>query len=141
MRPAVLQRVLLLVGVAFVAGLTAFAVIRRDDEPSAAALPAAAPAPGGGWFKARAAPLPAKRKTRRTDCSIAVSAATMGVAHPVLPCRAQLYVEFNDRRVLTRVIGRGAPGRSEFGVTRALADELGLHGIQQIKWRFAVASP
>jgi hypothetical protein len=140
-KPALALRLLALVGVALVAGLAAYAVIlRQDDEASSAALPVAAPAPGGGWFKARAAALPAPRKTRRTDCSVALSAKTLGVAHPVLPCRAQLYVEFGDRRVLTRVIGRGAPGRSEFGITRALAEKLDLHGVKQIRWRFAVAA-
>jgi hypothetical protein len=139
-RPALAQRLLALVGVALVAGLAAYAVIRHGEEPSSAALPAAAPAPGGGWFKARAAALPAPRKPRRTDCSVRLSAKTLGVAHPVLPCRAQVYVEFDGKQVLTRVIGRGAPGRSEFGITRALAEELDLHGIKQIRWRFAVAA-
>jgi rare lipoprotein A (peptidoglycan hydrolase) len=42
--------------------------------------------------------------------------------------------------VLTQVIDRGpyAPGR-EFQLTKALADEIDLHGVQPIKWRFAVA--
>ncbi len=61
------------------------------------------------------------------------------MAHPVLPCGVQVYLELGDRRVLTRVIGRGSGARSEFAVTRALADELGLHNRQLIRWRFAVA--
>jgi hypothetical protein len=52
----------------------------------------------------------------------------------------QVYLELGDRRVLTRVIGSGSGKRAEFAVTRALADELGLHNRQQIRWRFAVAS-
>jgi len=70
-----------------------------------------------------------------------LTAKTLGVAHPVLPCNAQVYLELGNRRVLTRVIGRGSGTRSEFAVTRALADELNLHGRQKIKWRFAAASP
>ena len=139
MRPAVALRLLALVAVALLGALIAVAVEREASDSSAGTLPAAAPAPGGGWFKARAAALPAPAKTRPTDCSVALSARTIGVMHPVLPCRSQLYVEFGKTRVLTRVIGRGVPARSEFGVTKALADALGLHGLAQIKWRFAAA--
>jgi hypothetical protein len=40
--------------------------------------------------------------------------------------------------VLTQVIDRGpnAPGR-EFNVTKALADEIGLHGTERIRWSYA----
>ena len=139
MRSGLALRLLALAGVALLAVVVTVAVKREGEDSSASALPAAAPAPGGGWYKARAAALPAPAKTRPTDCSVALSAKTIGVMHPVLPCRAQVYVEFGGVRVLTRVIGRGSPARSEFGVTKALADELGLHGLAQIKWRFAVA--
>jgi hypothetical protein len=129
----------MLTAVALLAVVVVVAVRREDASSSAAALPVAAPAPGGGWYKARAASLPAPATPRPTDCGVAVSAATVGVMHPVLPCRAQVYVEFAGTRVLTRVVGRGVPARSEFGVTKALADKLGLHGLQQIRWRFAAA--
>ena len=117
----------------------ALAITRERSDSQASALPVAAPAPGGGWFRARAAAIKAPRKTRTTDCSVAITAKTIGVAHPVLPCRVQLYVEFEGRRVLTRVIGRSPRRGTEFGLTQALADELDLHGVQQIRWRFAVA--
>jgi hypothetical protein len=132
-------RLLALAGVALVAALVALAVTSRDSNSSSATLPEAAPAPGGGWFKAMAAPLPAIARTRRTDCNVALGPRTIGVAHPVLPCRAQVYVEFEGERVLTRVIGRGAPRLSEFGLTSALAEELGVHDRRQIQWRFAAA--
>jgi hypothetical protein len=103
-------------------------------------LPVPAPAPGGGWYRARAAAVKAPRKRRTTDCSVAISPATIGVSHPVLPCRVQLYVEFEGTRVLTRVIGRSPRRGTEFGLTQALADELGVHGAQQIRWRFAAAA-
>ena len=37
------------------------------------------------------------------------------------------------------VVGDSARG-SEFALTQPLADELGLHNRQQIKWRFATAA-
>jgi hypothetical protein len=138
-RASLALRLLGLAAVALLAVVVVVALKREDSESSASSLPAAAPAPGGGWYKARAASLPAPASSRPTDCSVALSANTVGVMHPVLPCRAQVYVEFGKVRVLTRVIGRGSPARSEFGLTKALADELGVHGLAQIKWRFAAA--
>ncbi len=134
-------RLLALAGVALVAGVIALAVIRARADSDEIALPEAAPAPGGGWFEALAVPARPPAKPRATACGFRLTAKTLGVAHPVLPCNAQVYLELGNRRVLTRVIGRGSGTRSEFAVTRALADELNLHGRQKIKWRFAAASP
>ena len=133
-------RLLGLLGVALAAGVLALAVVRDRDDSNASPLPAAAPAPGGGWFEALAVPAQAPKKPRATACGFRLTAKTLGVAHPVLPCRVQIYIELGDRRVLTRVIGSGSGKRAEFAVTRPLADELGLHNRQQIRWRFAVAS-
>jgi hypothetical protein len=132
-------RLLGLAGVALVAGLIALAVTRAHSDSDATALPEAASAPGGGWFEALAVPARAPARPRATLCGFRLTAKTLGVAHPVLPCNAQVYLELGDKRVLTRVIGRGSGTRSEFALTRPLADELGLHSRQQIKWRFAVA--
>jgi hypothetical protein len=132
-----LTRLLALAGVALVAAVVALAVTRRDSNSSSSSLPAAAPAPGGGWFEARAAPLRAPRKPRATACGFRLTAKTLGVTHPVLPCGVQMYLEFGNKKVLTRVIGRGSPARAELGLTSALADEIGLHSTQQVGWRFA----
>lgn len=132
-------RLLALAGVAFVAGVIALAVIRARTDSNEIALPKAAPAPGGGWFEALAVPARPPARPRATACGFRLTAKTLGVAHPVLPCNAQVYLELGDKRVLTRVIGNGSGTRSEFAVTRALADQLGLHNRQKIKWRFAVA--
>jgi hypothetical protein len=132
-------RLLGLAGVALVAGVIALAVTRAHSDSNATALPEAAPAPGGGWFEALAVPARPPARPRATLCGFRLTAKTLGVAHPVLPCNAQVYIELGDKRVLTRVIGRGSGPRSEFALTRPLADELGLHSRQQIKWRFAVA--
>jgi hypothetical protein len=134
-----LTRLLGLAGVALVAAVVARAVTRENSDSSSRTLPAAAPAPGGGWFDARAAPLRAPRKPRATACGFRLTAKTLGVTHPVLPCGVQLYLEFGKKQVLTRVIGRGSPARAELGLTSALADEIGLHSTQQIGWRFALA--
>ena len=140
MSASVALRLLGLVGVAFAAGVVALAVVHdRSDSNAAPALPEPAPAPGGGWFEALAVPARPPAKPRATACNFKLTSKTLGVAHPVLPCGAQVYIEFGDKRVLTRVIGRGTGPRSEFAVTRALADELGLHSKQEIRWRFAAA--
>jgi rare lipoprotein A len=56
----------------------------------------------------------------------------------VLPCGVKVYIAYEGTRVLTEVIDRGpfVPGR-EFDITKALADKIGLHGTQPIRWTFA----
>jgi hypothetical protein len=139
-RGSLVQRVLGLAAVALVAGVVALAITRSRSDSNATPLPAAAPAPGGGWFEALGVPARAPKRPRATACGFRLTAKTLGVAHPVLPCGAQIYVEFGNTRVLARVIGRGSGPRSEFALTQPLADEIGLHSRQQIKWRFATAA-
>jgi hypothetical protein len=134
------QRLLGLCAVALVGAVVAVAVVRNESHASGPALPVAAPAPGGGWFKAIAVPARPPAKPRATACGLRLTSKTLGVAHPVLPCGAQLYLELGKTRVLTRVIGRGSGAAAEFALTQALAEKLGLHSRQPIKWRFAVAS-
>src|SRR5205814_6627203 len=126
--------------VALVAAVVAVAVARDRSNASGPALPVAAPAPGGGWFKAIAVPARAPAKPRATACGFRLTSKTLGVAHPVLPCGAQVYIEFGNKRVLTRVIGSGSGTQSEFALTRPLADKIGLHSRQKIRWRFATAA-
>ena len=139
MTPRLAQRLLGLCAVALVAAVVAVAVTRERSHATGPALPVAAPAPGGGWFNAIAVPARPPGKPRATLCGFRLTSKTLGVAHPVLPCGAQVYLEFGSRRALTRVIGRGSGAAAEFALTRALADEIGLHSRQPIKWRFAVA--
>jgi hypothetical protein len=133
------QRLLGLAAVALIGGVIALAVTRERSDSDASPLPTAAPAPGGGWFEAIAVPARPPARPRATKCNFRLTAKTLGVAHPVLPCGVQIYMEFGDQRVLTRVIGRGTGPRSEFALTQPLAEKLGLHSRQQIKWRFAAA--
>ncbi len=77
----------------------------------------------------------------RTTCGVLMKAHTIGVSHPVLPCGVRLYLTYRGKHVLTQVIDRGpyVPGR-EFDVTPALAQELGISGVQLIAWSYAGAS-
>jgi rare lipoprotein A (peptidoglycan hydrolase) len=96
------------------------------------------PPPAGQWYSALAAPYTPSSGTTKSACGVRIGPKTVGVAHPVLPCGAQIYIEFGGKDVLTQVIDRGhaAPGRT-FDVTQALAKLLGLQGSQTIRWRFA----
>jgi hypothetical protein len=135
------QRLLALAGLALIGALAALAVTNRGGStgPSTNALPDAAPAPGGGWYHALAAPAPLPKKPRRTSCGQTLNDKTVGLAHPTLPCNAKLFIEFGGKRVLTAVIDRGPYGAGrEFQLTKALADQIGLHDVQEIRWRFAV---
>jgi rare lipoprotein A len=75
---------------------------------------------------------------KRTACGTVMRADTIGVAHPVLPCGARIYVGYDGKHVLTQVIDRGpyATGR-QFDLTSALARRLGLRGVQEIQWSYA----
>ena len=57
----------------------------------------------------------------------------------MLPCGILVYVSYKDSpHILTRVIDRRPvlPGR-KFALTPKLAEELGVDGVQRIRWVFA----
>jgi rare lipoprotein A (peptidoglycan hydrolase) len=128
-----------LAGITLIVGVAALALARRDAGGNRN-LPHAIPVPGtkSGYYTARAAPYGPTRDHTRTACGEPFTNETQGVAHPVLPCGVKLYIRYHGHEVLTEVVDRGpnVPGR-DFDVTKALADRLGLHGTQTIKWRFA----
>jgi rare lipoprotein A (RlpA)-like double-psi beta-barrel protein len=135
---ALARREVALAAVALLAIVTALAAGLGGSE-NKKPLPRAVPVPGeGGWYRSFAAPYPASASRDRTVCGFRLGAKTLGVAHPVLPCRVKLFISYGDKTVLTQVIDRGpgVPGR-EFDITRALAAKLGLRGTQQIRWRYA----
>ena len=136
MKPALVQRLVGLAALALVAALIALAATHNGSSVNGHGLPA----PGGGWNRALASPEPLPTKARRTVCGHTLTAKTLGVAHPVLPCNVKLYLLFAGKQVLTEVVDRGpyVPGR-EFALTHALAEAVGLHGTQPIKWRYATA--
>jgi hypothetical protein len=135
---ALLQRLLGLAAVALLGGVIALAVTAQDNAASTL-VASAAPAPGGGWYTALAATREAGRNADRTSCGTRLTPGSLGVSHPVLPCRTKLVLLFEGREVLTEVIDNRitAPGR-QLELTRRLADQLGLDGTQRVRWRFAV---
>jgi hypothetical protein len=135
---ALAQREVALAGIALLAAMTALALAAPHLGASEERLPQAVPAPGGGWYTALAASQPDAELARRTACGHILDLTSVGVAHPVLPCGAKLWLAYRDKEVLTQVIDRGplVPGR-EFGLTPELARELGVEGTQRLKWRFA----
>ena len=90
------------------------------------------------WYTALAAPYAGSAGSAKTACGRVIGSATIGVAHPVLPCGAKLEIAFGGKHVFARVIDRApsVPGHT-FDLTLGLARMLGIHGTQTIRWRFA----
>ncbi|MHB8641369.1 MAG: RlpA-like double-psi beta-barrel domain-containing protein [Gaiellaceae bacterium] len=134
MRSPVALRLFGLAALALVGATIALATSRHHGTQSATAA-------AGDWYRALASASPLVTTSRRTVCGRALDANTLGVAHPVLPCNVKVYIEFEGKTVLTEVIDRGpsVSGR-EFALTHALAEQMGLHGTQSIRWRFATAA-
>jgi hypothetical protein len=131
--PALAQRELALAAIAVLAGVVVLAVsIGRSGDGKASSLPQPV-----RWTNALAAPYTPSAK-RLTACGQRVDGHTLGVAHPVLPCGVKIFIEFNGKEILTQVIDKGpaVPGR-EFDVSRALANRIGLEGVEQVAWAFA----
>jgi rare lipoprotein A (peptidoglycan hydrolase) len=126
-------RALALAGVTLLGVAIALAVSHHKHHEKSAL-----PAPAGQWYAALAAPYSPSKGRQKGACGVVIGPSTAGVAHPVLPCGAKIYIEFDGKQVLTQVVDRGhtAPGRT-FDVTQALAKLLGLQGTQTIRWRFA----
>lgn len=140
MSPFLAQRQIALAGVALLAIVAALVLLELPlrDRAEREAEARSVPAPASDWYPALAAPYEFPEGAEQTACGLPTEPATLGVAHPVLPCGAKLVVEHEGRYVLTQVIdrGTGAPGR-EFDVVAPLAQRLGLEGVGQIRWRFA----
>ena len=137
MNAALAQREVALAGVALLAAVVALALVSPRQERKGAHLTPVVVA-GGGWYTALAGARP-MRYGKRTNCGVMLRPSTRGVVDSVLPCNAKLFVAFGDSdRILTQVVARRpiVPGR-RFDVTSALADDLGIHGVQRIRWVFA----
>ena len=137
MSARVVQRLLALGAVAMLAGLVAAAVVeRREPEPVQA--PRGAVAAGGGRYEALAAPRPMGTDAERTSCGLVLTARSLGVTHPVLPCGAKVLVRYGGDTVLTEVIDNElvSAGR-QFELTPELARLVGLDGTQEVEWRYA----
>jgi hypothetical protein len=96
------------------------------------------PAPGGGWYQARAGLESPRAYGKTTACGHVLERESLGVSHPVLTCGAKIYIGYRGTEMLTQVVARG-PGNAsvQFGLTEGLARELGISRRTTIRWRFA----
>ena len=142
MSPVQAQRQLAVLAAGLLAGVLGLAVASRDDSVAVAraALPKPALSSVSGWYPALAGVRSRPLAGRASGCGTVLGPKTLGVDHPVLPCGAKIFVEFGGKTVLTSVVDRGPfTPRPDFEVTPALADVLGLKGVQAIRWSFAKA--
>jgi hypothetical protein len=132
------EHLVLLAAVALLGGVIALAVGERrsTDATSAALTSAVAP---GGWNQAFAGSRGPVGDAQRTTCGQILTAESLGVTHPVLPCGAKLVLRHDGTQVLTEVIDNALvePGR-QLELTEALARMLAVEGTEEIEWRFAV---
>jgi hypothetical protein len=134
---ASVQRQVALAGVALLAAVVALALTGHDKSPAVTGLPQPVQV-SGGWYTALAG-AERPRYGKRTRCGYVLHPDTEGVTDSVLPCGALVYVAYkNGPQILTRVIDRRPvlPGR-KFDLTPRLAEELGVDGVQRIRWVFA----
>jgi hypothetical protein len=134
-----LQRMIALAAVALVAGVAVLALTGSAADDAAETGPEQVPVAGGsGWYTALAGSRGAPRDAERTTCARILTTRSLGVSHPVLPCGAKIFISYGGAEVLTEVIDTKLkqPGR-QFELTEALAQQLGVEGTQQIRWRFA----
>jgi hypothetical protein len=132
-KPALLQRQAALAGVALLATLGALALGNLNDT-----TPPQPAVPEVRWESAVVGILPPDAYAQKTACGVELDSGTLGVAHPMLPCGVDLIVSFGAKEVRAEVVERKRVGRGrEFDLTQGLADALGVHGTQTIRWRFA----
>jgi hypothetical protein len=138
MRAALAQRQVALACVALLAAIVALALTSHGNSQSDKSLPQPVPASGGAWYTALAS-AGQPRYGKRTRCGYVLQPGTVGITDSVLPCGVLVYVAYKDSpRILTRVIDRRpvTAGR-KFDLTPRLAEELGVDGVQRIRWVFA----
>ena len=127
MNPALAQREVALAGVALLAAVVAIGVTSSRGSNAGAQL-----------YTALAGAQTIRYGTR-TNCGVTLRPSTRGVTDSVLPCNVRLFVSYgHSPRIITQVIARRpvVPGR-RFDVTPRLAEQLGIEGVQRIKWVYA----
>jgi hypothetical protein len=142
MSPLLAQRHIALGAAALLGVVVGLAVASRDAKTLKAirAIPRPAVSDLSGWYTALAGVRSRPLAGKPSACGTLLSPKTLGVDNPVLPCGAKVFVSYKRKTVLTQVVDRGpfGPGQA-FEVTPALADILGLRGVQAIRWSFARA--
>lgn len=143
MTAILVQRQLSIVAAALLAVIIGLAVASRDAKVAKAPAQLLRPAVSAvnDWYTGLAGVRTRPLAGSVSGCGTLLDPKTLGVGHPVLPCGAKLFLAYRGRTFLTTVVDRGpfAPGH-DFEVTPALADVLGLSGLQTIRWSFARAS-
>jgi hypothetical protein len=135
---ASLQRQVALAGIALLMAIVALALTSHGKSQPVTGLPQPVQVAGGGWYTALAG-ADRSRYGHRTRCGYLLKPGTVGITDSVLPCGILVYVAYKDSpRILTRVIDRRPvlPGR-KFDLTPKLAEELGVDGVQRIRWVYA----
>lgn len=133
-----LERQLALGGIALLAALGSLALGRATEPDRLPGPRAEAPPVAGRWYEAAVGVYGPGLFGRTTECGVPLTRRTRGVAHPVLPCGARIVVASGGREVETRVVDKGPFGAAqEFALTQALASDLGLRGVQIVRWRFS----
>ena len=138
MNPALAQREVALAGIALLPAVVAVAIASARGGREAGAHLKPVVVPGGGWYEALAGARTVQYGTQ-TNCGVTLRRSTRGVVDSVLPCNVKLVVSYgHSDRILTQVIARRpvVPGR-RFDLTPALAEDLGIGGIQRIRWVYA----
>ena len=137
MSSAALQRQAALAGAALLAVLIVVVLDRSSGEETSAATPPP-PVSQAEWENATAGVFGRSRLGETTTCGTLLTPGVLGIAHPVLPCGVDLVVSYRGREVRTEVIEQGTVGpESQFELSPALADELGIEKPTTIRWRFA----
>jgi hypothetical protein len=133
--PALLQRQAALAAGALLATLGVLA-FGEEREQSAPLPPVEVGLP---WEEATVGVLRPQAYARETACGVRLDSGTLGVAHPLLPCGVDLVLAGNGTEIRTEVVERApvSTDGTEFELTRALAQELGVEREGTIRWRFA----
>ena len=131
------QRLVLLGGTALLCAVLAIAAVDRSTDDATGNGLTSAPAPAS-WNTAFAGSRGPTGDAQRTTCGHVLAAESLGVTHPVLPCRTKVVLRNDDTQVLTEVIDHALvdAGR-QLEVTEELAGVLELEGTSEIEWRFA----
>ncbi len=139
MRFQLAQRVAALAAAALLAGVFGVALSEAGQDDPSIAAPQPSVGAWGGWESALVGVAPAiPRSDSHGDCGWFLNGRTLGVFHPVLRCGARIFLEYGNRRVLTRVVAHSPVGENrEFDLSRALALRLGLDGVREVQWAYA----
>ncbi|HZQ81740.1 MAG TPA: hypothetical protein VFB25_07180 [Gaiellaceae bacterium] len=131
MRQPLAVREIALAGFAVLAAAIALAVIAQTRHRNTHV-----PKPFGS-FTALAGASGPEAVGHRTLCGVVLNADTIGVANPTLPCGTRIFVTFHHKTVLVQVIAHGLQRGRQFELTEALARQVGLSGVQPVRWSYA----